>query len=210
MKDMEIIINHFDNYPLRGTKYIDYLNFKKIIYMLIDNNTIHKKNIFDRAKNTETILSITDNMNSYSPLGQLGVGLNYFKPLHLQNVPLDPNYISGFIEGDGSFIVELSGIRQNRISLSIDQYYSNKLLLESFKSILNINSLLVLNKKTNVLKLASSGDKYFKTFLIPFLIQNPLHGYKLIQLYKILLILIIKDSTHKSNSIKCDIEIKNI
>ena len=136
--------------------------------MLIDNNTIHKKNIFDRAKNTETILSITDNMNSYSPLGQLGVGLNYFKPLHLQNVPLDPNYISGFIEGDGSFIVELSGIRQNRISLSIDQYYSNKLLLESFKSILNINSLLVLNKKTNVLSYIINNIDVLFDYINPF------------------------------------------
>jgi len=116
-----------------------------------------------------------------------------FIPTHLTNIPLNPHYLSGFIEGDGLLIVELTGLIKYRINISIEQHKNSLFLLESLKSILNIESSLVLSKNTEVLKLAKSGDKYFKTFLIPFFIKYPLHGYKLIQLYKILLILNLKD-----------------
>src|SRR5687768_7017869 len=83
-------------------------------------------------------------------------------------IPLDPNYISGFFEGDGSFIINLSGNNLGKIHFSIDQNGNNRLLLESFRSILSINSNLILNKSTGVLKLQVSGDRYLKEFLIPF------------------------------------------
>jgi hypothetical protein len=35
-----------------------------------------------------------------------------FIPNHVTNIPLNPHYVSGFIEGDRSFIVELTGIRK--------------------------------------------------------------------------------------------------
>lgn len=69
-------------------------------------------------------------------------------------------------------------------------------MLESFRSLLRINSNLILNKNTCVLKLQSSGDKYFKEFLIPFFIKYPLFGNKFIKLFNIVKILKFKESNN--------------
>ena len=58
-------------------------------------------------------------------------------PDHLDSIPLDPNYVSGFIEGDGSLIVPLSGISKYSLCLSVDQKNTNVTLLNSFKFILS-------------------------------------------------------------------------
>jgi hypothetical protein len=62
----------------------------------------------------------------------------------------------------GSLFVVLSGNTKYKIYLSVDQHKNNINLLNDFKSILDINSNLVSNKRTNVLKLSKSGDKYLK------------------------------------------------
>lgn len=124
---------------------------------------------------------------------------------HFFYIPLNPNYVSGFLEGDGSLMVELSGSRMGRISLSIDQNENNRLLLESLKSIFKIDSKLVFNKNTKVLKFQHSGDKYFKEILMPFVIKYPLYGYKSVQLLKILNILELKQS--KSNYTKDNLQL---
>lgn len=133
-----------------------------------------------------------------------------FIPTNLTNIPVDPNYVSGFIEGDGSLIVESTGLlrkKKGRLSISLDQKNTNKPLIESFKPLLNIKSSLV-NTKNNVLKLKKFGDKYFKTTLIPFFLNYPFHGNKLLVLYKIIWILNIKDSSKpQKDKLK---EIKNI
>jgi hypothetical protein len=125
-----------------------------------------------------------------------------YEPDHVKSIPLDPNYVSGFIEGEGSFILELTGKTIFRVSLSIDQKKTNSVLLNSFKEILNIKSTPILNVSTGVLKLSKNGDKYFKEFLIPFFLKNPLHGNKLLQLYKIVLILTLKEDKNLSPSSK--------
>jgi len=166
------ILPHFLNYPLRGTNYLDYLDYSKIIHLLLENRTLDKNSLNIKNNNVKTILSIINNMNTNRVFN------NEFITTHLENFPLNPHYISAFIEGESSLIVELTGLKKYRINISIDQHKNKFFLLESFKSLLKFSSSLVLNKKTNVLKLSKSGDKYFKTFLIPFFIEYPLHSHK--------------------------------
>lgn len=201
-KDIEdIILTHFNNFPLRGTKYLDFLDFQKAFFLSKKISQVSDES--EKFSLLNEIKTIKSNCNSSrSSFGELSS--DFYQPKHtLQSsssnsdfIPLNPHYISGFFEGDGSFLplVELSGSTAGRLSISLDQNFHNKLLLESFKIPLNINSNLVLNKTTNVFKLTKFGDKYFKEFLIPFFIQYPLHGHKLIQFFKIIHILSLKDS----------------
>lgn len=62
--------------------------------------------------------------------------------------------------------VELTGTRKYGISISVLQHKNNYTLLNSLRSLLNIDSLVIVNKANDVLKLTKSGDKYFKLFLI--------------------------------------------
>jgi len=187
---VKYIIPHFSKYPLRGTKYLDFLDFSKGIHLILEKKTLNDSSAI--SKNVETILDLINNMNTKRIFNSL------FVPTHLTGVPLDPNYVSGFIEGDGSLILELKGTRKYRMSIYVDQHYNNYTLLDSLRAVLNIDSLLIVNKTTGVLKISKSGDKYFKLILIPFFIKYPLHGNKLVQLYKLLLILSLKESSELS------------
>jgi hypothetical protein len=53
-----IIIPHFTDYPLRGTKYLDYLAFKKVVDLINSKKHLTKEG-FDE------IINISHNMNSY-------------------------------------------------------------------------------------------------------------------------------------------------
>jgi hypothetical protein len=57
------ILSHLNKFPLRGTKYLDYLDFSQIIKLLLENRRLDKSNLNIKTKNVETILSIISNMN---------------------------------------------------------------------------------------------------------------------------------------------------
>jgi hypothetical protein len=191
---LKIIVPHFIKYPLRGTKYLDFIDFIKMLNLIEEIRESSDKNI--QKITASQVDAILENMNRKREFDEA------YEPDHVKDLPLDSNYVSGFIEGDGSFILELSGQSLFRFSLSIDQKQTNIKLLNSFKEILKINSKLVLNNETGVLKLTKFGDKYFKEFLIPFFLKNPLHGNKLVQLQKIVLILTLKEDKDVSISSK--------
>lgn len=145
---VKYIIPHFSKYPLRGTKYLDFLDFSKGIHLILEKKTLNDSSAI--SKNVETILDLINNMNTKRIFNSL------FVPTHLTGVPLDPNYVSGFIE---ALILELNGTRKYRMSISVDQHYNNYTLLDSLRAVLNIDSLLIVNKTTGVLKISKSGDK---------------------------------------------------
>jgi lysophospholipase L1-like esterase len=51
------IIPHFDKYPLLTSKNLDYLDFRKVAYMMKDGLHLNEKGMME-------IMSIKDNMNS--------------------------------------------------------------------------------------------------------------------------------------------------
>lgn len=56
IKTNEFLCNYLDNFPLQGTKYLDYQDWKKIIHYFKEG--MHMKNI-------DTIVTIKNSMNSY-------------------------------------------------------------------------------------------------------------------------------------------------
>jgi len=118
-KDLiNVIIPHFDKYPLQSSKKLDYLDWKKAI--LLYKETSDKKQV----------LEIKDKMNEsrlYSERWQ------YLKKISLN---LKPEWVQAFIDGEGSF---QCGINPNRNkdgflinnTLEVKQRTSDVKLLES-------------------------------------------------------------------------------
>lgn len=192
-----IIIPHFNKYPLRGTKYLEYLDWVKIMKL---------RNTPDLDNKIFKITEIIKGMNSkrtdfYEPLHTLENSNNY--------IPLNSNYISGFIEGDGSFSIIINGKQIGSLSFSLIQHKNNISLLNSIKSVLLINSKITSDSyNKNVIRIQSNSNKYWKIFLIPFFIKFPLYGNKLIQLYKVIKILQYIEYCH-NNVIQKDSKIIN-
>jgi hypothetical protein len=118
------IIPHFAKYPLRGTKYLDFLSFKEAFHMIeskehLIQEGVNKVDALRKSMNTGRVFS-TD--VSYSP--------DHTKENNINYTSLDGHYVNGFITGDGSFILSM-GKYFGYMRLSISQHKNNRLLMES-------------------------------------------------------------------------------
>jgi len=89
------IIPHFDKYPLKGSKQLDFLDWKKAILDYTEN------------KNIKTVLAIKAGMNRNRSFED--------RWNHLDNmtINLEPQWIQVFVDGEGSFQCGI-GIHKNR------------------------------------------------------------------------------------------------
>jgi hypothetical protein len=89
------IIPHFLKYPLRGTKYLDFISFKEAFHIIeskehLTEEGLNKVYTLSKGMNTGRIFS--ENIY-YSP--------NHTKENNIDYIPIDAHYINGFITGDG-------------------------------------------------------------------------------------------------------------
>jgi hypothetical protein len=120
-----IIIPHFTKYPLRGTKYLDFLSFKKAVSIMLDKEHLTQGGI-------NKISDIIDSMNTYRDFSNI----IHYSPAHAQEnnkkyIPLNGNYVNGFIAGDGCLALNLNDQNFGRMTLQISQHINNKSLIIS-------------------------------------------------------------------------------
>lgn len=118
------VIPHFLKYPLRGTKYLDFISFKEAFDIMAKKEHLSEEGI-------DKFYSLSKGMNTgrkfsadvyYSP--------NHTKENNIDYIPIDGHYINGFIAGDGSLILSM-GKNFGSMYLSIGQHKNNRLLMES-------------------------------------------------------------------------------
>lgn len=173
-----IIIPHFNNYPLQGSKLMNYVLWTKCIDLMLKKEHLTQKGL-------EQIVSIKSQMN----FGGSGLLDSYFpeakscfaeKPvLEINNLELDPHWVSGFFAAEGSFFIiiepQTNKIRP-RVSVCLNQI-DNDLLIKINNFLNNIGSIyyspsnnastLKIGKKDSIKSILDHFDKY------------PLHGFKL-------------------------------
>jgi len=163
-----IIIPHFDNYPLVGSKNLDFLDFKRALVLLIERN----------PNNLNKILLIKSKMNKKRLFEERW---NYLNKLTFD---LKPEWVQAFIDGEGTFqcrIADVSSKGKSYVSinptLEIAQSSHDIEVLNAIKNFFglgylkpkyNIKSLdeskksrsvnrLIINKCKNIIKFL---DKY--------------------------------------------------
>lgn len=178
---INVIIPHFDNYPLITQKRADYLLFKQAIYLL---NAKAKSNI----EGFISILSLKASMNS---------GLSETLKIHFptlipvfrpvvswEGIP-DPFWLTGFADGESCFYVKISkkskgyssGV-QVMIAFSISQHVRDELLLIKFIKYLGCGNIEKVSTRPSgvnfvVYKFSDIFEK-----IIPFFQSYPLQGIK--------------------------------
>jgi LAGLIDADG endonuclease len=146
------VLPHFLKYPLRGTKYLDFLSFKEAFYIIDKKEHLIEEGLLK-------LDMISKSMNNYRQFSLV----NYYFPSHtvLDNVdfiPLNGHYINGFIAGDGCLALNLSNKNFCRMSLQITQHINNKLLLYSIANYFKSPSKVYKHDK-NSLQITLSGFK---------------------------------------------------
>lgn len=90
LSDIEtILIPLFEQFPLNGVKFLDYLDFKKAFFLFN-----RRSSVLDLQDLYSNVIKLKDGMNDKR--------INFILPEYHQ-IRITGNYLVGFIEGDGSF-----------------------------------------------------------------------------------------------------------
>jgi hypothetical protein len=119
-----VIIPHFLKYPLRGTKHLDFISFKKASYIFDKGEHLKEEGI-------NKLYLLKKDMNNYREFSSS----NYYSPDHAKEnninyIPLSGHYVNGFIAGDGCLTLDMDK-HFGSMHLSISQHKNNLLLIKS-------------------------------------------------------------------------------
>ena len=173
IKDLKIIIDHFEKYPLITHKQIDYKLFKQALE-LIENKEHFTLDGFQKIVNLRASMNkgLPNSLkDSFSNTTIIKIA---FVPLNIQ----DPNWLEGFAEGEGCFFVKTTKTNNNvSLGFQITQNNRDVLLINSFVSLFNCGRVESCNKglvvNFIVTKLSDVNEK-----IIPFFDKYPLIGSK--------------------------------
>jgi len=114
-KDLNIIIDHFENYPLVTAKYNDYLLFKNCFALIKKGEHLTEKGLLEIiALKTALNLGLPDKIRQAFP----DIVPHTKETFVFKGIP-DPFWISGFTSGDGSFNLKIGPSSTNAIGKRI-------------------------------------------------------------------------------------------
>jgi len=176
LKDLKVIIDHLDKYPLITQKLADFILFKQA-YVLIEN----KEHLTEEG--LLKIVSIKASLN----LGLSEKLREAFPNIISANRPIiesvgikDQNWLTGFVEAEGCFLVVIQEFEKTTaISLrfTLTQHSRDKALLESFVNYLGCGRCYRVSDRNEVCFITSSLSDTIEK-IIPLLNKYPLVGAK--------------------------------
>jgi len=178
LKDLEIILKHFDKYPLHTQKRADYELFKQVVLMLLNKRHFTEEGLLK-------IIAIKAAMNkglSESLKTAFPDLIPVTRPVVIDQEIKDPNWLVGFSEAEACFLVVISKSPKNKfgkrvmLRFTITQHARDVELLKNIITFLDcgvIQSNLDSTKKVAVSKFSDITEK-----IIPFFDKYPLKGTK--------------------------------
>lgn len=175
------IIPFFDKYPLLTSKYLNYMNFKEAINMMIEKEHLM----------TEGIIKMQDLANKMNKKRSFSEKFN-FTTEHLIKHLINPDWISGFVDGEGCFYFYIGKQKNTTIqlqaSLEIAQNTHDILILNKIKEFLGCGRLkpsLPINLEIalinpSISRLIISNPTDIKNKIIPFFDNYSLKTTKLL------------------------------
>jgi len=113
--ELLVIINHFIAYPLQSTKWIYFMLFRKVYYML-ESGVHFTRTGFIAILNIKAVFKkglSTDLLSAYPEV--IPIALPIFTP---SSDTLHPEWIAGFVSGDGSFGLNYSKSQGHKLKYS--------------------------------------------------------------------------------------------
>jgi hypothetical protein len=128
---LRVIKDHFIKYPLRGSKYLDFLDFLQALELM-------EQNLHRTDEGFNLLVSLSEGMNS------LRKDYSKMPPVHtikdnLDYIPLDGNYINGFIAGDGCLFLKTKS-NFGTMGIQISQHVNNSALMKEILDFFKLDS----------------------------------------------------------------------
>ncbi len=177
MADLQIIINHFEKHPLKTQKYVDYVFFKQVFYMI--QNSEHLTN-----EGLTKIVSIKSSINwglsenlflafpAVIPIERTGISPNI--------ACISPYWLAGFTSGEGSFVVTIFKSKTVigyavRLTFQLTQHTRDEQLLLNIVEYLGCGKVYR-DKEAYILKITKLSEIH--DTIIPFFLKYLIHGVK--------------------------------
>ena len=178
LEDLNLIINHFDNYPLLTRKQSDYLLFKEVINLMKEGKHLTLEGL-------NRIVSIKATLNS----GELSDTLSLafpniepaLRPVILNSKIQDLHWLAGFTDAEGCFFIALKKSPGSKLGETVwlrfilTQHSKDKGLLESLISTLNCGRYI---SKSDYGEFIVEKFTDVRSKIIPIFEEFKLHGIK--------------------------------
>ena len=175
LKDLtNIIIPHFNKYPLLTQKQADLILFLQIIE-LINKGAHTTVNGLQKIINIKASLNLGLSESHKSEFNQVNPVER--KIIQTTNIP-DPNWVSGFVSGEGNFDASLrTTSKGSKVSLRfrVSQHQRDTQLMGLLISYLGVGRL---EKSRSTVTLVIGNFSDLNKFIIPFFNQYPILGIK--------------------------------
>ena len=175
-----VIIPHFDKYPLITQKLGDYLIFKEVIGIIQRKEHLTREGL-DKviALKANLNLGLSDELKAAFPNI-----IPVKRPLTINQVVPDPNWVAGFTSGEGCFYVVIKKSNTHNLEaqvslrFSISQHSRDEVLMRSLVNYFGIGRYVPASSNKDlgnfeVIKLSDNMDK-----IIPFFVRYPILGMK--------------------------------
>ena len=180
IKDLtNVIIPHFMKYPLITQKQIDFFLFKSVVELV---NAKEHRTLLGLQKIVDIKASLNKGLSKSLKEAFPNSSPAQRPPLQVTEIQ-DPNWLAGFVNGDGSFYATIAVSKTNitgyivRLQFSIGQHSRDFELLSSFTRYLNCG-YVTLNAKLPNCTFAVTKFNEQVDIIIPFFEKYSLEGTK--------------------------------
>lgn len=177
VKDLQVILDHFNKFPLITKKRVDFELFKAAVSLISSKEHLSKEGF-------EKLLSIRSSLN----LGLTSVLAEYFPNVQRyftleswDNSIQDPNWLAGFASGEACFFVHIAKSQTTKLGESVQlkfnitQHSRDEFLIKSLADFFNCGKVYSYPDKTsfNITSWLELNNN-----LIPFFNKYPIKGTK--------------------------------
>ena len=166
----EVIIPHFNEYPLLTQKQADFILFSSLVNLMNNKEHLNEKGI-------NKIISIRASMNK----GLTGSLKSIFpnivavqRPIIKNKIIKSPLWLVGFVDGEGCFYLKITRKEQILLSFSITQHYRDKDLFNVIKNYLACGIIEEISTRPNTINLVVSRLEDILNKIIPIFKENSL------------------------------------
>nr|YP_009445557.1 LAGLIDADG endonuclease [Bipolaris cookei]ATV95717.1 LAGLIDADG endonuclease [Bipolaris cookei] len=116
LKDLKVIFQHFDKYPLISQKQGDYLLFKNVLDLIENKEHLTMEGL-------RKILAVKASMNN-GLSDVLKVAFPGIVPVNRDKIPIsvssiNPYWLAGFVEGEGCFLVNIKASKTTSLKKAV-------------------------------------------------------------------------------------------
>jgi len=175
LEDLQIIINHFDKFPLISYKYSDYIVFRQVFDLMKDGQHLNheglKKIVSLKAISNK---GLSENLKKLFPK----VAPAIRPSVNSQDIP-SPYWVAGFVEGEGSFYIKISTKNEVSFRFLVTQHIRDIELLKKLAIYLNCGYAIPRSNSLNHGDYFVTKKEEFIGKILPFFDQFNLQGNKL-------------------------------